>query len=123
MMPIATAKMPIISSRVVAVKSASSSAMSRRGESVLTMYGIPYNYDSRDMRHNATRRARRSAASSDVRATLDAFRRIVQALRMEGASNRRSRHGLSSAQIFALQRIAEHPSASINDIAALTFTH
>jgi DNA-binding MarR family transcriptional regulator len=57
-----------------------------------------------------------------VRATLDAFRRIVQALRMDGAGDRRIRDGLSSAQMFALQRIAEHPSASINDVAALTFT-
>jgi DNA-binding MarR family transcriptional regulator len=59
-----------------------------------------------------------------LRATLDAFRRIVQALRMDGAASRgRTSPGLSSAQLFALQRIAEHPSASINDVAALTFTH
>ena len=55
-------------------------------------------------------------------AALDAFRRIVQALRA-GARDGERRAGLSSAQLFALQQIAEHPGASINDVAALTFTH
>ena len=68
---------------------------------------------------------RRQAAgtrSSEVRAALDAFRRIVQALRV-GARDGERGTGLSSAQLFALQQIAEHPGASINDVAALTFTH
>jgi DNA-binding MarR family transcriptional regulator len=60
--------------------------------------------------------------SADVRQVLDSFRSIVQALRMDGRDVVRGAR-LSSAQLFALQRIAEHPSASINDIAALTFTH
>ncbi len=61
-------------------------------------------------------------ASTDVRAALDAFRRIVQALR--GDRNLEGRRaGLSSAQLFALQQIAEHPRASVNELAALTFTH
>src|SRR5438874_207975 len=70
-------------------------------------------------------RARASSAwtrSSEVRAALDAFRRIVRALRV-GARDVERRAGLSSAQLFALQQIAEHPGASINDVAALTFTH
>jgi DNA-binding MarR family transcriptional regulator len=59
---------------------------------------------------------------SDVRAALDALRRIIQALRLAAPDpSRRGR--LSSAQLFALQQIAEHPGASVNDIAALTFTH
>lgn len=57
----------------------------------------------------------------EVHVSLDALRRIVQALRVgrggEGSA------GLGSAQLFALQQIAEHPGASINDIAALTCTH
>jgi MarR family transcriptional regulator, lower aerobic nicotinate degradation pathway regulator len=57
-----------------------------------------------------------------MRATLDAFRRIVQALRV-GARDGECRAGVSGAQLFALQQIAEHPGASINDVAALTFTH
>ena len=64
-------------------------------------------------------RAPRSAGASDVRAALDALRRMVQALR--GGGRRRDR--LTSAQRFALQRIAEHPHSSVNDLAALTYTH
>jgi DNA-binding MarR family transcriptional regulator len=57
----------------------------------------------------------------EVRATLDAFRRIVQALR-GGADGRRA-DGVSAAQLFALQQVASHPDSSVNDIAARTFTH
>ena len=64
----------------------------------------------------------RARAASDVRAALDAFRRIVQSLRVDRRAGSRPT-GLSSAQLFALQQIAEHPQASINDLAALTFTH
>jgi len=65
------------------------------------------------------RRARRG--NDTVRGALDAFRRIVQALRMDGRRAIGAR--LPSAQLFALQQIAEHPGVSINDLAALTFTH
>jgi len=57
----------------------------------------------------------------DVRVALDAFRRIVQALRAGRAGE--GGRGLGSAQLFALQQIAEHPDASINDVASLTCTH
>src|SRR5262245_12436401 len=60
----------------------------------------------------------RRAAASDTRDALDAVRRVVQALRV-GAPQ----HGLSSAQRFALRQIADHPASSINDLAALTYTH
>lgn len=60
--------------------------------------------------------------NADVRAALDAFRRIVQALRTEARHGDR-RGPISHAQLFALQQIARHPRASVNDIAALTFTH
>jgi hypothetical protein len=69
----------------------------------------------------ASTMARQAAHPSEVRAALDAFRHIVQALRVGRA--RVEQTGLSSAQLFALQQIAEHPHASINDVAALTFTH
>lgn len=65
--------------------------------------------------------AARAGDRSDVRVALDAFRRIVQALRVGRAGEHPVR--LGSAQLFALQQIAEHPDASINDIAALTYTH
>ena len=63
------------------------------------------------------RRAERGD-STDIRRVLDALRRVVQALRVAAP-----RAGLSSAQLFALQQIAEHPASSINDLAALTYTH
>ena len=66
--------------------------------------------------------ARAATASADVRAVLDAFRRIVQALRVDGRHGGRDAR-LTTAQLFALQQIADHPHASINDLAALTFTH
>jgi DNA-binding MarR family transcriptional regulator len=59
--------------------------------------------------------------AAEVRATLDAFRQIVQALRVGGDGRRRP--VISGAQLFALQQIADHPAASVNDIAARTFTH
>jgi DNA-binding MarR family transcriptional regulator len=63
----------------------------------------------------------RVAYPTDVRVALDAFRRIVQALRVGRAGEEGG--GLGGAQLFALQQIAEHPDASINDVAALTCTH
>jgi DNA-binding MarR family transcriptional regulator len=63
---------------------------------------------------------RPSSRHAEVRAALDAFRSIVQALRLGAGSGSA---GLSSAQRFALQLIAEQPSVSINQLAALTFTH
>lgn len=59
------------------------------------------------------------ARDAEVRAALDALRSIVQALRLGAAGG----SGLSSAQLFAVQQIAGHPGLSINDLAALTFTH
>jgi DNA-binding MarR family transcriptional regulator len=68
-------------------------------------------------------RTRRHAlgATPDVREALDALRHIVQTLRVGRAGEHGP--GLGSAQLFALQQIGEHPDASVNDIAALTFTH
>ena len=63
----------------------------------------------------------RQSARQDVRATLDAFRHIVQALR--GGADGRGGRGITGAQLFALQQIADRPDASVNDIAARTFTH
>lgn len=56
--------------------------------------------------------------STDIRRALDALRRIVQGLRAGAPSQR-----LTTAQLFALQQIHEHPLVSINGLAALTYTH
>jgi DNA-binding MarR family transcriptional regulator len=63
-----------------------------------------------------------SPFGADVRAVLDAIRRIVQVLR---ASSREaeSQVGLTAAQLFALQQLAASPGASVNELAARTYTH
>ena len=57
-----------------------------------------------------------------MQAVLDGVRRIVQALR--ASSRWAERHvGLSGAQLFVLQRLAETPAMSVNELAARTHTH
>lgn len=53
---------------------------------------------------------------------LDAVRRIVQALR-ESSRQAERRVGLTSAQLFVLQTLAESPERSVNELAAMTHTH
>jgi DNA-binding MarR family transcriptional regulator len=60
--------------------------------------------------------------ADDVRVSLEAFRRIVQTLRTS-AREAEQRTGLTSAQLLALQQLVFSPGASVNDLAALTFTH
>jgi DNA-binding MarR family transcriptional regulator len=59
---------------------------------------------------------------SDVRAVLDALRRIVRELRLSSRSAERDT-GLSGAQLFVLQRLAEKPAKTMGDLAERTFTH
>lgn len=58
----------------------------------------------------------------DTQAVLDGIRRIVHALR-ESSRWAETRLGLSSAQIFVLQKLAEAPAGSLNELAARTHTH
>jgi DNA-binding MarR family transcriptional regulator len=53
---------------------------------------------------------------------VDSFRRIVQLLR---SSARRAERelGVSGAQLFVLQQLAEGPTASLNELARRTLTH
>ena len=53
---------------------------------------------------------------------LDAIRRIVQALR-ESSREAEKRAGLSGAQLFVLQALAESPGLSLNELAERTRTH
>ena len=63
-----------------------------------------------------------AASTADVQQVLDGIRRIVQALR---EASRESEHltGLTAAQLFVLRRLSEMDGASINQLAARTFTH
>ncbi|HVN86706.1 MAG TPA: MarR family transcriptional regulator [Candidatus Binatia bacterium] len=59
---------------------------------------------------------------SDVRAVLDALRRIVQGLRVSARAAERL-HGISGAQLFVLQQLSEDGPHSVGSLAAQTFTH
>jgi len=59
---------------------------------------------------------------NDTRIVLDAIRGIVHALR-ESSRLAQGRVGLSGAQLFVLQRLAEAPAQSVNELAARTHTH
>ena len=61
-------------------------------------------------------------SSPHAREVLDAIRRIVQALR-ESSRAAEKRVGLSSAQLFVLQTLAESPDLSLNELAERTRTH
>ncbi|MEZ5319475.1 MAG: MarR family transcriptional regulator [Vicinamibacterales bacterium] len=57
-----------------------------------------------------------------VQAVLDGVRRVVQGLH-ESSRDSERRCGLSTAQLFVLQRLAQAAPASINELAARTHTH
>lgn len=59
---------------------------------------------------------------TDTRAVLDAIRRIVHALR-ESSRWAEKHLGLSGAQLFVLQKLAESPAVSLNELATRTHTH
>ena len=57
----------------------------------------------------------------DIRSILDALRRIVRDLRLSARDAERTA-GISGAQLFVLQVLAQGPAASLNDLAVRTFT-
>jgi DNA-binding MarR family transcriptional regulator len=59
---------------------------------------------------------------ADVRAVMDALRRIVRALRLS-ARAAEGRLGISSAQLFVLHQLAHADASSIDELAARTLTH
>lgn len=60
--------------------------------------------------------------TAQLRAALDALRHIVQGIRLSDV--RAERHtGLSGAQLFVLQQLAERPAQSLNELAVRTRTH
>ena len=62
------------------------------------------------------------ARAGDTRVVLDAVRRIVQAL--HETSRWAEKHlGVTGAQLFVLQTLAESPGLSLNELAARTHTH
>jgi len=64
----------------------------------------------------------KSSEHAEIRAVMDGLRRIVQTLRVSARAAER-RHGISGAQLFVLHQLVEGTPRSINELAALTFTH
>ena len=63
-----------------------------------------------------------AGAADDTRAVLEGLRRVVQALRVT-ARDAEQRHGLSAAQLFVLHLLERDGPASVNELAARSFTH
>lgn len=59
--------------------------------------------------------------SPGVRPVLDGIRRLVQSLRLS-AREAQNRAGISGAQLFILQKLAEADAQSVNDLATRTAT-
>lgn len=59
---------------------------------------------------------------SDVTRSMDAVRAIVRALRIN-TREIELKIGISLAQLFVLQQVAERPAESLNDLAERTATH
>src|SRR4051794_8130303 len=76
----------------------------------------------------SSRRGDRGAAGDgtggggDVRAIMDAIRRIVRVLRVSSRAAEKQ-VGLSGAQLFVLHKLADTPALSLNELADRTRTH
>ncbi len=62
-----------------------------------------------------------SARADDVRTVMDALRRVVRDLRLSARGAERSA-GISGAQLFVLQSLADESASSLNELAERTLT-
>lgn len=69
----------------------------------------------------AQAKQRQAGTDQDVIRSVDAFRRILRELRLH-ARKAELATGLSPSQAFVLATIAQHPGASVNEIAEATMT-
>ncbi len=58
---------------------------------------------------------------AEVRATLDAIRRLVQGIRSPSRRNETAA-GLTAAELFVLHALRDAPAQSLNELAARTYT-
>jgi DNA-binding MarR family transcriptional regulator len=63
-----------------------------------------------------------NSTAARPRDVLDSLRRIVQVLR-ESSRRAERQLGISGAQLFVLEKLAEAPSQSLNELAERTHTH
>jgi DNA-binding MarR family transcriptional regulator len=64
---------------------------------------------------------RRTSRADSIRTVMDSLRRIVRGLRLTARDAERSA-GISGAQLFVLQALAEERATSLNDLAERTLT-
>jgi DNA-binding MarR family transcriptional regulator len=74
------------------------------------------------MNGTQTKRAARNGAGDEIREVLDSIRRIVRLLRLSSREAERE-VGLTGAQLFVLQKLAEAKMLSVNELAERTHTH
>jgi DNA-binding MarR family transcriptional regulator len=70
---------------------------------------------------SSTRDGVASRRDADIASAVDALRRIVRTLRL-AATGVEKTTGLSPAQLFVLQRVAESPGSSLTELAEQTLT-
>ena len=63
----------------------------------------------------------RAGSSESIRGVVDALRRVVRDLRLSARDAERAA-GISGAQLFVLQALAESSASSLNDLAERTIT-
>jgi len=61
------------------------------------------------------------SAEHSIDSIVNSLRRITQAIRLS-ASEVQDKLGISSAQLFVLQQLAEHPASSLRELQERTFT-
>lgn len=74
------------------------------------------------MNGTQTKRSGKTGSGDEIRDVLDSFRRIVRLIRLSSREAERE-VGLSGAQLFVLQKLAEARVLSVNDLAERTHTH
>jgi DNA-binding MarR family transcriptional regulator len=74
------------------------------------------------MNGTQTKRSVRNGAADEIREVLDSIRRIVRLLRLSSREAERE-VGLTGAQLFVLQKLAEAKMLSVNELAEITHTH
>jgi DNA-binding MarR family transcriptional regulator len=66
--------------------------------------------------------ARTRGSRAEIVSVVDSLRSIVQSLRISGRFAEQQA-GISSAQLYILEELAQRPAQSINELAERTFTH
>lgn len=73
------------------------------------------------MKSTAPNASKKEAETDELSAIVNSLRRIVRAVRISSHTAEQTL-GISGAQLFVLQQLAEHPAASLGDLAARTLT-